>query len=111
MSLESARVVCRTRPVASVVQAVVSLRLFRVEARKPVGPYVKCCSLGGNDNADFVPLVEDVKRLGKQVFVLFFPSQGLGVELRRHSDAFFDFETKFSTACANSGNCKPWPGP
>lgn len=62
-------------------------------------------------DADFVPLVEDVKRLGKQVFVLFFPSQGLGVELRRHSDAFFDFETKFATAWGNSGNCKPWPAP
>ena len=62
-------------------------------------------------DADFVPLVEDVKRLGKQVFVLFFPSQGLGVELRRHSDAFFSFEAPFSNAWGNSGQAKPWPAP
>jgi hypothetical protein len=52
-----------------------------------------------------------VKRLGKQVFVLFFATQGLGDELKRHADAFFDFESSFATAWGNSGNCRPWPVP
>lgn len=61
-------------------------------------------------DADFVPLVEEVKRLGKQVFVLFFPTQGLADELKRHADAFFSFETSFATAWANSGHVNPWVG-
>ena len=62
-------------------------------------------------DADFVPLVEDVKRLGKQVFVLFFLSQGLGVELRRHSDAYYNFEVPFGQAWANSPHVTQWPAP
>lgn len=44
-------------------------------------------------DGDYVPLVEDVKRLGKQVYVVFFAADGNGLspELRRAADTFFDF--------------------
>ena len=61
-------------------------------------------------DADFVPLVDEVKRLGKQVFVLFFAQQGLGIELKRHADAFFDFG-KLKTDWANSPHTLRWPSP
>ena len=48
-------------------------------------------------DGDYVPLVEEVKRLGKQVFVLFFEKEGLGLsaELRRSADRFFPFDDLF----------------
>ncbi|MFT3714057.1 MAG: NYN domain-containing protein [Archangium sp.] len=59
-------------------------------------------------DADFVPLVEEVKRLGKQVFVLFFATQGTGEELKRHADTFFDFEAKFREYWLNAPGVLPW---
>jgi len=43
-------------------------------------------------DGDYVPLVEEVKRLGKIVYVAFFATNGLSLELRLSSDVFFDFE-------------------
>ncbi|MFO0599229.1 MAG: NYN domain-containing protein [Myxococcaceae bacterium] len=59
-------------------------------------------------DADFVPLVEEVKRLGKQVFVLFFAAHGTGDELKRHADTFFDFEPKFRDYWVNAPGVLPW---
>ena len=59
-------------------------------------------------DADFVPLVDEVKRMGKQVFVLFFSAaHGLGEELRRHSDDFLDFEEKFTSLWGTSAEFSP----
>jgi uncharacterized LabA/DUF88 family protein len=46
-------------------------------------------------DADYVPLVEEIKRLGKVVHVLFFKSHGLSPELRRSADAFEDISDLF----------------
>lgn len=46
-------------------------------------------------DGDYVPLVEEVKRLGKQVFVAFFKDNGLSPELRLASDRFFDLTEVF----------------
>ncbi|MBX7096510.1 MAG: NYN domain-containing protein [Myxococcaceae bacterium] len=60
---------------------------------------------------DFVPLVKEVKALGKQVFVLFFASQGLSPELRRHADIFIDFETVFGQVWLDMKEHWQAPGP
>jgi hypothetical protein len=40
-------------------------------------------------DADYVPLVEEVKRLGKRVHNSYFQEEwGLSPELRRHADSF-----------------------
>ena len=44
---------------------------------------------------DFVPLVQEVKRLGKRVHVGFFQEEGLSPELRRTADHFFDLTRIF----------------
>lgn len=62
-------------------------------------------------DGDFVPLVEDVKRLGKQVVVMFFKSQGLSQELRRHADVFVDLEPIFLQSWGTSAERLPWPAP
>lgn len=41
-------------------------------------------------DGDYVPLVEEVKRLGKRVYVWFFASEGLNPALRLAADQFFD---------------------
>jgi uncharacterized LabA/DUF88 family protein len=46
-------------------------------------------------DGDYVPLVEEVKRLGKLVYIQLFPSCGLNPELRLAWDAFFDLEKSF----------------
>lgn len=43
-------------------------------------------------DADYVPLVEEVKRRGKIVFLWFFEQSGLSPELRRAADVFEGFE-------------------
>ena len=48
-------------------------------------------------DGDYVPLVEEVKRLGKQVFVGFF-SKGLNDELRLASDQFSDMTEPLITS-------------
>lgn len=49
-------------------------------------------------DADYVPLVEEVKRLGKLVHVAFFGSQGLSPELRRSADQFCEIAGDFAAA-------------
>jgi len=39
-------------------------------------------------DGDFVPLVEEVKRFGKRVVVIFWDNNGLNPELRRAADEF-----------------------
>jgi len=48
-------------------------------------------------DGDYVPLIEEVKRLGKLVFVLFFrePDAGLSDELRLAADNFIDLSDVF----------------
>jgi uncharacterized LabA/DUF88 family protein len=46
-------------------------------------------------DGDYVPLVDEVKRLGKIVCVAAFSSSGLSLALRLSSDAFVDLEAPF----------------
>ena len=46
-------------------------------------------------DGDYVPLVDEVKRLGKLVHVVFFGSNGLSPKLRRAGDTFLDLEFQF----------------
>ena len=46
-------------------------------------------------DGDYVPLVDEVKRLGKLVHVVFFGSNGLSTKLRRAGDTFLDLEFQF----------------
>jgi NYN domain-containing protein len=48
-------------------------------------------------DGDYVPLVEEVKRLGKRVYILFFGGEksGLNRELRLAADGFFDISEPF----------------
>ena len=47
-------------------------------------------------DGDFVPLVEEVKRLGKRVVVVFWENSGLNPELRRAADEFTPLRLKMS---------------
>jgi len=46
-------------------------------------------------DADFCPLVEEVKRLGKRVHVWFFDGNGMSPELRLVADQFTDLTNRF----------------
>jgi uncharacterized LabA/DUF88 family protein len=46
-------------------------------------------------DGDYVPVVEEVKSLGKVVYVSFFEKEGLNPELRRAADFFFDITSTF----------------
>lgn len=48
-------------------------------------------------DGDYVPLIEEVKRHGKNVYVCFFAEPGLGLaeEVRLVADRFFDFTNVF----------------
>ncbi len=46
-------------------------------------------------DGDYVPLVSEVKRLGKVVCVAFFEDSGLNPELRLSADAFADIGQSF----------------
>ncbi len=46
-------------------------------------------------DGDYVPLVEEVKRLGKVVLLAFFADGGLSPDLRRACDDFFDITGTF----------------
>jgi uncharacterized LabA/DUF88 family protein len=46
-------------------------------------------------DGDYVPLVLELKRLGKVVYVGFFAASGLNPELRLASDGFFELEPFF----------------
>ena len=47
-------------------------------------------------DGDYVPLVEEVKRLGKVVYLSFFKDEGLSQELRLVSDFYFEMEPFFT---------------
>ena len=46
-------------------------------------------------DADYTPVVNEVKRLGKAVYVCGFSSSGLSADLKLASDAFIDIEPSF----------------
>lgn len=46
-------------------------------------------------DGDYVPLVEEVKRLGKLVYVLFFADQGLHPKLQMAADLFYNLAPSF----------------
>jgi hypothetical protein len=58
-----------------------------------MGNYEVAILIAGD--GDYVPLVNEVKRLGKMVSVLFFGSGGLSDELKLASDGFSDIEEFF----------------
>ena len=47
-------------------------------------------------DGDYVPLVEEVKRLGRLVFCVFFKGEGLSPKLRRACDDFSDLTKEFA---------------
>ena len=53
-----------------------------------LGNYEVAVLIAGD--GDYVPLVEEVKRLGKRVYLLFFQEEGLNPALRLASDEFLD---------------------
>jgi uncharacterized LabA/DUF88 family protein len=60
------------------------------------------CFLGNYDVAvlfagdgDYVPLVNEIKRMGKVVYVPFFEQHGLNDKLALAADCFFDLESEF----------------
>ena len=52
-------------------------------------------------DGDYVPLVDEVKRLGKLVHLVFFQSTGLNPKLRRASDTFYDVRHQFEHCWRN----------
>jgi hypothetical protein len=53
-------------------------------------------------DGDYVPLVQEVKRLGRRVFVAFFAHHGLNDSLRLESDLFIDLTESFLHSCCKS---------
>ena len=60
-------------------------------------------------DADYVPLVEEVKRLGKVVHVLFPEAYGLGDKLRLASDDFTDLTSEFTQRWKAAARVTPSP--
>ena len=58
-----------------------------------LGHYEVAVLISGD--GDYVPLVEQVKRFGKPVFVLFFEDEGLSPKLKLASDWFRDITPYF----------------
>lgn len=58
-------------------------------------------------DADYVPLVEEAKRLGKLVYVWFFEQEGLNSELRLASDSFLDLTSLFLQCWAKESAARP----
>ncbi len=54
-------------------------------------------------DGDYVPLVNEVKRLGKIVYVAFFKCEGLSPELRLAADFFFDLTEYFINRWKSQG--------
>lgn len=52
------------------------------------GSYQACVLVAGD--GDYVPLVQEVKRLGRNVFLAFFKENGLNPELHLEADDFLD---------------------
>lgn len=57
-------------------------------------------------DGDYLPLVEETKRTGKIVYLLFFAEFGLNPKLRLASDKFFEVETFFCDAWRKYGSPK-----
>jgi uncharacterized LabA/DUF88 family protein len=49
-------------------------------------------------DGDYVPVVEEIKRLGKRVVVAFFTDEGLNPELRRAADELYSLPLCFKAA-------------
>jgi uncharacterized LabA/DUF88 family protein len=47
-------------------------------------------------DGDYIPLVEEVKRFGKVIYLAFFKTEGLNLELRLAADFHFDMEPFFT---------------
>lgn len=58
-------------------------------------------------DGDFEPLVDEVKRLGKNVFVAFFESNGLNKKLKLAADGFMNLDKSFPEMWQNSGPSSP----
>jgi uncharacterized LabA/DUF88 family protein len=54
-------------------------------------------------DGDYVPLVKEVKTLGKVVYVAFFEKEGLNSELRLAADAFTDLTPSFRNVWGSKG--------
>lgn len=52
-------------------------------------------------DGDYVPMVEEVKRAGRRVVVVFFEKHGLNPELRIAADHFIDISERFSSYWEN----------
>ncbi|MBI3447640.1 MAG: NYN domain-containing protein [Acidobacteria bacterium] len=59
-----------------------------VLAHAQQGSYQACVLVAGD--GDYVPLIQEVRRLGRNVFVAFFKNNGLSPELRLEADDFLD---------------------
>jgi uncharacterized LabA/DUF88 family protein len=52
-------------------------------------------------DADYIPLIEEVKRIGKRVHLWFFDAPGLNPRLKQSADAYYDLWTSFERAWSN----------
>ncbi len=61
-----------------------------------LGNYEVAVLIAGD--GDYVPLIEEIKRLGKVVYVVFFEKNGLNNALRLATDGFFPIDETFKQA-------------
>lgn len=54
-------------------------------------------------DADYIPLIQEVKRRGKNVMIAFPECVGLSPELRLHADVFIDLTNTFRNAWESNG--------
>jgi len=66
------------------------------------GNYESAVLVAGD--GDYLPLVEEVKRLGKQVHIWFFEGEGLSPDLKLSADVFFDLTNRFIDRWKNKAN-------
>jgi uncharacterized LabA/DUF88 family protein len=57
-------------------------------------------------DADYIPMINEVKRIGKSVYVIFFHENGLGLSrnLQVASDVFFKIDDSFIQEWGNYEN-------
>ena len=65
-----------------------------------LGNYEVAVLIAGD--GDYVPLIDEIKRLGKVVYVIFFEKNGLNNALRLASDGFYAIDDTFKQAWPNS---------
>lgn len=56
-------------------------------------------------DGDYVPLVEELKRLGKVIYVMFFRQNGLSAALRLSSDMYFELDEFYAQQWAPLPDC------